>query len=313
MSLTQYLSYALIAVGVITVYMAVVGMFSKDKNQMRAQRVGDTYGESDSGAASAALSAICEQILIMIGVDLRRHDEISKQLAKAGLPSHQSLVFFLFFKRIVQPILLVIGGWILIKSFLIEHKAISDNLLAVLIGFVLTVVGAMGSKLFLDNRNEKRKALLIKTFPEALDLMLICVESGLGIDAALGRVCKEIKLSHPLIAEEFERTRFEMNVMNDRVQALHNLADRTGTRAIRAFVSALVQAEKFGTSLVDTMRTIAEEQRTERMLLSEARAARLPALITIPLIFFIMPALFMVILGPVFIKISAQGGIFGGN
>jgi tight adherence protein C len=137
--------------------------------------------------------------------------------------------------------------------------------------------------------------------------MLICVESGLGIDAAFGRVCKEIKHSHPVIGEEFERTRFEMTMMSDRVQALQNLSDRTGVPAIRALVSALVQAERFGTSLVDTMRVIASEQRTERMLRAEAKAARLPALITIPLIFFIMPALFVIILTPAVMKFA--GGI----
>ena len=311
----NYLMYALIAVGIITVYMAVVGMFRKDRNQLRARRVGVGVQETIADGESP-LSVMMEKALVLIGVSLEKQGDISVLLARAGIRGQSAIVKYLFFKRIVQPILLVIGVAIVIKTFAIDHSSLSGAPASLLSSFILVVIGAMGTKLFLDNRNEKRKTALIKTFPEALDLMLICVESGLGIDAALGRVCKEIKDSHPIVAEEFERTRFEMNTMSDRVQALQNLAARTGIPAIRALVSALVQAERFGTSLVDTMRTIAEEQRTERMLRAEAKAAKLPALITIPLIFFIMPALFMIIMGPVVIGIKAQGGfgaIMGGE
>ena len=307
MSLINYLMYAMIAVGVLTVYMAAIGMFRKDRNQLRARQIGvgvqETFADGDD-----SLSVMLEKILITIGVSIAKQGDISTQLAKAGIRGQVAVIYYLFFQKIAQPILLVVGLGLLVKLFLIDHGSLSGSPAVALSSFLFIVIGAMGTKLFLDNRNEKRKTALIKTFPEALDLMLICVESGLGIDAALGRVCKEIKESHPIIAEEFERTRFEMNTMSDRVIALQNLATRTGIPAIRALVSALVQAEHFGTSLVDTMRTIAEEQRTERMLRAEAKAARLPALITIPLIFFIMPALFMVIMGPVVIGVKAQGG-----
>lgn len=312
MLLTQYVSYALIAVGVFTVYMAFVGMMSKDRNKMRAKQLGSQKAILDSEAPSPLVSVL-ENFLSMFGVNIEDKTEDAAMLAKAGMNSHSALVCFLFFKRVVQPVLLVIGAWIIIKPLAINKTPISDALLPVFLGGFLVVAGAFGGKLFVENQREKRKAILSKTFPEALDLLLICVESGLGIDAALGRVCKEVKTSHPVIAEEFDRTRIEMNVMNDRMQALQNLSNRTEIPSIRALVSSLMQAERFGTGLVDTIRTIAEEQRTERMLRAEEKAARLPALVTIPLIFFILPSLFMIILGPVFIKISQQGGIFGGN
>ena len=307
MSLINYLMYAMIAVGVLTVYMSVLGMLRKDRNQSRARQVGVGMQEYIADGEDS-FSLMLEKILVKIGVSIEKQDDISAQLAKAGIRGKSAVIYYLFFQKIAQPILLIIGVGLLVKLFLIDHGTLTNSPAIALSSFILVVIGAMGTKLFLDNRKEKRKIALIKTFPEALDLMLICVESGLGIDAAFGRVCKEIKESHPIIAEEFERTRFEMNTMSDRVIALQNLATRTGVPAIRALVSALVQAERFGTSLVDTMRTIAEEQRTERMLRAEAKAARLPALITIPLIFFIMPALFMVIMGPVVIGIKAQGG-----
>ena len=311
MSVSQYISYALIIVGVFTVYMAVVGLFRQDKNQLRTKKIDTARADIPSSKENAALSEFLEKTLVLFGVNVNKQNIISAKLARAGINGKDAVVYFLFFQYFIQPILFISGAWIFIKLFIIEHKGISGNIQTLLIAFLLTTIGGLGTKLFLDNRNEKRKAILVKTFPEALDLMLICVESGLGIDAALGRVCKEIKQSHPLISEEFERTRFEMTMMSDRVQALQNLAERTGVPAIRALVSSLIQAERFGTSLVDTMRTIAEEQRTERMLRAEAKAARLPALITVPLIFFIMPALFMVILGPVFVNVSEKGGIAG--
>jgi tight adherence protein C len=310
MSLTQYLSYALIALAVFTVYIAGVGLFRRDRNQLRAKEI-ESQAQLPEG--ETLLSTLLEKFLTTLGINVREYDATSVQLAKAGISGRANVVYFTFFKRIIQPFLLVIGLVILVKLLLIDHAPVKEHLALVLTALLLAVIGALGGKLYLDNLNEKRKKILVKTFPEALDLMLICVESGLGIDAALGRVCKEIKFSHPVIASEFERTRFEMTVMNDRVQALQNLATRTETFAIRVFVNSLTQAERFGTSLVETLRTIAEEQRSERMLRAEAKAARLPALITIPLIFFILPALFMVILGPVFIKISAQGGLFGGH
>jgi tight adherence protein C len=120
-----------------------------------------------------------------------------------------------------------------------------------------------------------------------------------------------MKESHPVVAAEFDRTRFEMTMMSDRVQALQNFGDRAPTGAVRTLVSSLIQAERFGTSLVDTMRMIAEEQRTDRMMKAEERAARLPALITLPLILFILPGLFMIILGPAIIRLNQQGGLFG--
>lgn len=311
MSMSQYFSYALIAVGVFTVYMAALGLLRKNKNKMRAQKVDASNNMEEPNGESESLVAFLEKFLIVLGINTNKQKAISAQLARAGINGKKAVVYYLFFQRIIQPIIFVIGLWIVVKMFAIDHKEISDDPTSLLLAFIFIVIGGLGTKLYIDNKNEKRKVMLIKTFPEALDLMLICVESGLGIDAAFGRVCREIKTSHPIVAEEFERTRFEMTVMSDRVQALQNLAERTGIPAIRALVSSLVQAERFGTSLVDTMRTIAEEQRTERMLRAEAKAARLPALITLPLIFFIMPALFMIILGPLIIKVSAQGGIFG--
>jgi len=307
---SNYLSYALIAVGIFTAYMALVSLFSKDRNKARAEQIAEVLPEQE-GYGLTVTAIILKQFLTLFGVNLQHQRSSSIQLAKAGYNSQKALIYFIFFKRVIQPIVLVIGVYILFHLFFVNRESYKEHLALFITSLLLVVLGSFGGSLFLKNSEQKRIQELTKTFPDALDMILICVESGLGIDAAFARVCKEMKDSHPVVAAEFERTRFEMTLMSDRVQALQNFGDRAATGAVRTLVSSLIQAERFGTSLVDTMRMIAEEQRTDRMLKAEERAARLPALITLPLILFILPALFMIILGPAVIKLNEQGGLFG--
>lgn len=309
MDISNYFTYALIAVAVFTVYMAFVRLFSKDRIQQRAQEIAEALPEQDDRGLGV-VATIMKQFLFITGVNLNRQKASVLQLSKAGYNSQRALIYFLFFKRFIQPFFLFIGGYILFHVFTMTRVP-SEHGALIITAFLLVITGAYGASLFLTNQSQKRTKELIRTFPDALDMILICVESGLGIDAAFARVCKEMKESHPIVAAEFDRTRFEMTMMSDRVQALQNFGDRAPTAAVRTLVSSLVQAERFGTSLVDTMRMIAEEQRTDRMMKAEERAARLPALITLPLILFILPGLFMIILGPAIIKLNQQGGIFG--
>ena len=144
-----------------------------------------------------------------------------------------------------------------------------------------------------------------------LDLMLVCIESGLGLDAALNRVCKEMRSMYPPLVAELDRTRLELTMLGDRVIALQNLADRTEITPFRTLVSSLIQTEKFGTSLVETLRVLAEEIRTTRLFSAEQKAARIPVLITIPLILCILPAFIMIIIAPPLVKVMSNGGIFG--
>ncbi len=312
MSYTNYMIFGVVAVAIFTMYMAVVSLLRKDRNEARVKQIDSIVLDEDNeyGRLSPT-AAVLRGILVACGVNLNKQRESVVKLGKAGYNTHAALVYFLFFKKFIQPVLVLIAGIILFKIMIYDHGKIKEHLALFLSGLIIGVIGLCGGTLFLTNNAQKRSKELIKTFPDALDLVLICVESGLGIDAAFARVCKEMKDTHPIVASEFERTRFEMTMMNDRVQALQNFSDRTGVGAVRSLVSSLIQAEKFGTSLIDTMRMIAEEQRTERMMNAEARAARLPALITMPLIFFILPGLFMIILGPAVIKLEEQGGIFG--
>lgn len=310
MNFSNYFTYALIVVAVFTAYMAFVRLFSKDRIQQRAQEIAEALPEQDDRGLGV-VATIMKQLLFLTGVNLARQRTSILQLSKAGYNSQRALVYFLFFRRFIQPFFLFIGGYMLFHVFAISRSEPSEHGAMIITAFLLVITGSYGATLFLTNQSQKRTKELIRTFPDALDLILICVESGLGIDAAFARVCKEMKESHPIVAAEFDRTRFEMTMMSDRVQALQNFGDRAPTGAVRTLVSSLIQAERFGTSLVDTMRMIAEEQRTDRMMKAEERAARLPALITLPLILFILPGLFMIILGPAVIRLGQQGGIFG--
>ena len=310
MNFSNYFTYALIVVAVFTAYMAFVRLFSKDRIQQRAQEIAEALPEQDDRGLGV-VATIMKQLLFLTGVNLARQRTSILQLSKAGYNSQRALVYFLFFRRFIQPFFLFIGGYMLFHVFAISRSEPSEHGAMIITAFLLVITGSYGATLFLTNQSQKRTKELIRTFPDALDLILICVESGLGIDAAFARVCKEMKESHPIVAAEFDRTRFEMTMMSDRVQALQNFGDRAPTGAVRTLVSSLIQAERFGTSLVDTMRMIAEEGGTDRMMKAEERAARLPALITLPLILFILPGLFMIILGPAVIRLGQQGGIFG--
>jgi tight adherence protein C len=143
-------------------------------------------------------------------------------------------------------------------------------------------------------------------FPDALDLLVICVESGLSIDAAIARVAGELGRAHPVLGEELRHAAVELRFLPDRADALANLEARTGIDGVRALVALLHQTERFGTPLADALRTLAAEMRTAAFLRVEERAARLPAVLTVPMILFILPPLFIVLIGPVIAQLLAR-------
>lgn len=169
--------------------------------------------------------------------------------------------------------------------------------------FAAFAAGYYLPSLLLTNAIQKRQQALTKNFPDALDLLLICVESGLSIEMAFGRVAPELD-SAPELAEEFELTTAELAYLPERRLAFENLVKRTGLPAIQAVCTTLIQAEKYGTPLVNALRVAAQENRERRMALAEKKAASLPAKLTVPMILFFMPALFLAILGPVIIALN---------
>lgn len=308
---TDYFIYAIIVVGVFTIYMALVNIFRRDRVQERLQ---DTLhvDYNDDKDNTSLLASFCSGVLSLLNIDYSKNKDISKRLARAGMTSLHAPAYYMFFKRIVQPFFFVLGVLILAELiFSPSSQATMDVLFKLLLGFIFLVIGFAGANLYVTNSRQRRQKILLLSFPEALDLMLVCIESGLGLDAALARVCKEMRGTHPLIISELDRTRIELTMMSDRMQALQNLADRTDMVQFKSLVSALIQTEKFGTSLIDTLRVLSDDIRTTRLMSAENRAARIPVLITIPLIFCMLPAFIIIILGPPVVRVVEQGGIFG--
>ena len=164
-------------------------------------------------------------------------------------------------------------------------------ILSVLAGFYLPDI-------LVRNMADKRREKLIKALPDMLDLMVICTEAGSSLDATLFRVSREIRHASPEMAEEVELTGIELGFLPDRRQAFDNFCARTGIKHIDALVSTLVQTEKYGTPMAQSLRVLARELRDERLMEAESKAARLPATLMIPMVIFILPTLFVVLIGP---------------
>jgi len=228
--------------------------------------------------------------------------KIAEKLMQAGWRSKDATVIFAFFKFVlpltaaVVVVVLVFGMGLLQGSPFLR--------LFVPLGTVL--VAFQAPELFVKNAAQKRQAAIRKSLPDALDLMVICAEAGLTLDAALNRVTREMGRSAPELADELGLTAVELGFLPDRRQALVNLEKRVPLESIRSVVSTLVQTERYGTPLAMALRVLSAEFRNERMMKAEEKAARLPATMTVPLILFILPTLFIVILGPAACQISDE-------
>lgn len=229
------------------------------------------------------------------------------RFAHAGVSSPDAPAYYLFFQRVGALALL------LVALFFFASANAENKLLMYTLALFTAAVALLGPKLYLQNLIEKRKKLLQRAFPDTLDLLLICVESGLALDASLARVCSELGRAYPEMTAELNRTRLELALINDRVRALNNLGERTNMVAFRSLISSLIQSERFGTSLTDTLRVLSEDFRLQRLSLAEAKAARLPVLMTIPLIFLLMPAFFLIVLGPAIVKVMNNGSEITGK
>lgn len=224
----------------------------------------------------------------------READKVADLLAQAGWRSKDGIVAFIFFK-ISLPF--VFGAGAVIWLYVLELSHLSPLMRAVM-ALGVTVVGAYSSEIFVKNAATKRKLELQRGLPDALDLMVICAEAGLSLDAALKRVTRELGHSYPALSDELGLTAVELGFLSDRRQALENLNRRTDLPSLRAVVNTLIQTEKYGTPLAHSLRVLSAEFRTERMLKAEEKAAKLPATLTVPMIVFILPTLFVVLIGP---------------
>ncbi len=230
-------------------------------------------------------------------------EEARLKLIQAGYRGEAPYVAYLFFRMVTPSIALLVS---LLYMFLILNLS-QPPLIKLGACILATYVGMQLPWLFLKNQIQKRQLSIRRAFPDALDLLLICVESGISIEAAFKKVSAEIGSQSVALAEELTLTTAELSYLQDRRQAYENLAKRTDLEGVRSVCVALQQAERYGTPLGQTLRVLAQENRDMRMSEAEKKAAGLPPKLTVPMILFFLPVLFVVILGPAAIRaMSAQ-------
>lgn len=223
------------------------------------------------------------------------------KLMQAGIRSKEYAVAVIF-GRLVLPI--VFGGLIVYFVYGTDTFATYSPLKRYGIVAITFILSYKAPDLFLNNKISKRSSAIRKGLPDALDLLVICAEAGLTVDAAFQRVSRELGKAYPELGDEFTLTAIELSFLAERRAAFENLAMRVKLDAVKGVVTTMIQTEKYGTPLASALRVLSAEFRNERMMRAEEKAARLPAIMTVPLILFILPTLFIVILGPAACSIS---------
>lgn len=235
-------------------------------------------------------------------LNLLRSKEAKKaqeKLSQAGYRSRDALTIF-FFMKLCLPFAFGVVGLIFVFGLnVIQAEPMTKGAVALL----AVVAGAYAPDILIKNQITKRQQAMNKALPDALDLLVICAEAGQSLDGALNRVANEVGSTCPVLAEELSLTAIELGLLPERRVALENLTKRTGLAPIKAVVNTLLQTEKYGTPVAQSLRVLSSEFRNDRMMRAEEKAARLPAVMTVPLILFILPPLFIVLLGPAIIRV----------
>jgi tight adherence protein C len=271
-------------------------MLAARRAELRGQMLKD---RGHSRRQQESLSVMRRVVVLLKLVQSQQSSKLNDRLAQAGLRSRDATIVFLFFK-VATPVLLGAAAFVLVYLLEIGDLSPATRLCVVLAGAAL---GFFAPELYVSNLTSKRQLSLSRGLPDALDLLVICAESGLALDVALERVANEVGGANPVLGEELQLTSIELGFLPDRRQALINLTRRTNLAAIRGVVNTLLQTEKYGTPLSQSLRVLANEFRDQRLLRAEEKAARLPATLTVPMIVFILPVLFIVLIGPAIISV----------
>lgn len=229
-------------------------------------------------------------------------EKAREQMLQAGIRDTKAPIIYLS-ARIIIPFVLTFGAWVIMVTG--EREISPLMFIGILLGMGLA--GFFLPRLLVKNHILKRQLEIGLMFPDALDMMLICVQGGIGLEQAILRVGDEISDHAPTLAEELGILSAEMGMLNDRRRALQDFAKRVGSGSAKSFATAMIQAEQYGTSVSGAMRVIADELRDQRMATAEQKAASLPPKLTVPMILFFLPALFIVILVPAFLAAKDAG------
>lgn len=285
-----------------------------ERDKMRAEEMARLRGNSNQDPRSSIRRPTEAKSYMKNAVerfDLKKafQDETTvEKLSMAGLRGPGELTKFLF-QRFVTPIVVFLLAALYLMVLAPGDRPLYLNLVyAVGAG----LVGAYLPLLILKNKTQKRQASIRRSWPDCLDLLLLCVEAGMSMEHAFKRVAREIGAQSVELAEELSLTMAELSFLEDRSRAYENLGRRTGLDGVRAVMTALIQADRYGTSVGQALRVMAEEGRESRMMDAEKKAAALPPKLTVPLIIFFLPVLFIVILSPAMIKVFTGNGPMAG-
>ncbi|HEU5047745.1 MAG TPA: type II secretion system F family protein [Rickettsiales bacterium] len=299
--------------GLVVLYMLATSMFETQRraarvrslHQRRALLKGQLMAPRKRGKKSGSSSTSVDLIRLIVDkmnlIQKSQVGKMTKTLSNAGYRSKDAIFIYAFF-QLVGPIFAFVVGIYDLDIKFSDPFADKTNLM-ILLGMVL--LGFKLPQLIVSNALKKRYHKVQQGLSDTLDLMMICAEAGLSLAASLDRVSRELGMTYPELAEELALTSIELGFLPDRKKALSNLVERVDIPEIRGVAGVLIQTEKYGTPVAQALRVLAAEFRTQRMLRAEQKAARLPAIMTVPMIVFILPTLFVVILAPALIKLFA--------
>jgi tight adherence protein C len=272
------------------------------RRKSREQIEADSRNGPNSSIRGAEAKGVMRKVVDALNLQKAFEDPaLQRKLEQAGLRGNRPTVTFYFF-RLTAPIILLAGA--LFYLFMVNDFGL-PTITRYCYSFGFGLLGYYAPNLYLSNLSAKRQQSIMGAFPDGLDLLLICVESGMSIEAAFHKVSSEIGAQSIELAEELSLTTAELAYLPDRRMAYENLGNRTNHPGVRAVVTSLIQAERYGTPLGQALRVMAKENRDMRLAAAEKKAASLPAKLTVPMIIFFLPVLFVVILGPAIIRVNS--------
>ncbi len=274
-------------------------VMATERDKMRAARMAE-FAKEGSSRLRHANKGFMQQIVDKL--NLRKafeSDEIKNKLKMAGMRGQAPLVAYMFFRLVMPIIVMILAFFYVFWVAKLAYPPLVKAGMAIGAGYL----GFYLPNMFVENLVQRRQQAIGQSFPDALDMLLICVQAGMSIEAAFGKVAKEVASQSLELAEEFSLTTAELSYLQDRRQAFDNLGKRTGVTVIKAVATALIQAERYGTPVSQALRVMAKESRDMRMSEAEKKAAALPPKLTVPMIVFFLPVLFIVILGPAALQV----------
>jgi tight adherence protein C len=275
---------------------ARVRAHARRRAELRAAITGPSRRASARSTHVSLLRKLVDRLKLTQGDESRSSAE---RLAQAGWRTRDALVVFLGL-RLILPLVFGVLAWIVARTVGGAEMPTIHQLLGAAAGIAL---GAYAPTLVLRNSIARRQRKIHRGLPDALDLLVISAEAGLSLDGALTRVAREIGIASPELADELGLTAIELGFLPNRAEALRNLMRRVDLPSVRGVVNTLAQTEKYGTPLAQSLRVLALEFRDQRMMKAEEKASRLPATLTVPMILFILPTLFVVLIGPAIIQV----------